>query len=239
MEIGAGFGDDTIDLAAKSVGTISVVPNMTNALIADNHLHEKELTNMKVAVMEDITRLPLANGSIAAIAMEDATAPGFKVTDRNFPAIAAEWARVLSPGGTVFLGLSNRYDRLFRFHSIRSIIQSHDHPESLNRFVKKATAPWPHSNLRLGQTIRSMIQSGFGEPTVYAPFPDEKKTEVVIPLEDARAVRYFLNNLIRKNSIMVRLTIAAANAFVALSLFRYIIPYYFLVFHLDDKSDTI
>jgi hypothetical protein len=171
--------------------------------------------------------------------MEDATAPGFKVTDRNFPAIAEEWARVLSPGGTVFLGLSNRYDRLFRLSLLRSMIQSPDYPESLNRLVKKAMAPWPHSNLRLGQTIRSMIQNGFSEPIVYAPFPDEKKTKVVIPLEDARAVRYFLNNLIRRNSFAVRLAITAANAFVTLSLFRYIVPYYFLVFRLDDKSGMI
>ncbi len=239
LEIGAGFGDDTIDLVAKARETISIVPNMTNALIVDKHLDEKELANTKVAVMEDITRLPLANGSIEGIAMEDATAPGFKVTDRNFPAIAAEWARVLSTGGTVFLGLSNRYDRLFRFRSLRSIIQSHDYPESLNRLVKKAMAPWPNSNLRLGQTIRTMMQNGFGEPIVYAPFPDEKKTEVVIPLEDARAVRYFLNNLIRRNSFGVRLATTAASVFVALSLFRYIIPYYFLVFHLVDKSEVI
>jgi len=236
LEIGAGFGDDTADLIGKAGETVTIVPNIVNALIVNKHLHKKELTNMKVAVMQDITHLPLADASIAAIAMEDAAASGFHVTNRNFSVIAAEWRRIMMPNGTVFFGLSNPYDRLLGLRFLRSKLQVRAHPESLNRFIKKAACESPRSNLRLRQIIRCMIQQGFNEPIIYAPFPDEKKTEFVLPIGDAHLVRYFLNNLIKRNSLILRVGISVANMFGNLRLFRYLSPYYFLIFNLKSKS---
>ena len=55
----------------------------------------------------------------------------------------------------------------------------------------------------------------------------------MIPVDDARAVRYFLHNLIRKNSATVRLAVGVADLLVTLNLFRHVVPYYYLVFRSD------
>lgn len=237
LEIGAGFGDDTADLTTKAGKTISIVPNMGNALIVAKHLREKELANTEVAVLRDITHLPLADHSITAIAMEDSAASGFNVTNRNFALIAAEWRRIVAPGGSVFLGLRNPWDTLLGFRFLRSKMQSRDYPQSLNRLVKRSSAARRHGHLGLHRTIGCMVQQGFNEPAIYAPFPDVNKTEVVVPVDDARAVRYFLNNLIRKNSFIVRVAVSMLNVFLTLHVFRYLCPYYFLYFRLNGDSE--
>ena len=238
LELGGGFGDDTVDLAKKATRLISIVPNITNALILEKHLREKNVTNAEVAVVKDITCLPLPDNSIAAIAMEDAAAHGFAISNLNFPATAAEWRRVLSPGGVVSLGLGNNYDRLFGLDFLRSRFHSRSYPESLNRYVKRATGRPQSCIFGLRRTIRCMIQQGFDAPTIFSPLPDEKKCEVVIPAEDPRVIHYFLNNLIRKNSLAVRVGIIASNVLLKLNLFHTLLPYYFLTFRLADTKGS-
>ena len=57
-----------------------------------------------------------------------------------------------------------------------------------------------------------------------------KKIDVVIPVEDRRVVRYFLDNLIRKNSPVVRAAITVAHQALNLGLFPRLVPYHYLIF---------
>jgi SAM-dependent methyltransferase len=238
LELGGGFGSDTVDLAKQATGIISIVPNITNALIIDKHLREKNITNAEIAVVKDIARLPFPDHSIAAIAMEDAAAPGFAMTHRNFSCAAAEWRRVLAPGGVVFLGLGNPFERLLGLHFIRSRFHARSDPESLNRYVKKASGRPQWAVFGLRRTIRCMIQLGFDAPSIFSPLPDEKKCEVVLPVEDPRAIHYFLNKLIRKNSPAIRAVILASNILLKLKLLHPFLPYYFLTFRLTDGKES-
>ena len=61
-------------------------------------------------------------------------------------------------------------------------------------------------------------------------FSAEKKIRIVVPLEDAHAIRYFLDNLIRKNSPVVRAGIRVAHRMVSWNLFWRLVPYYYLIF---------
>lgn len=236
LEIGAGFGDDTVDLNKEAAQTISLVPTLINAEILQKHLMDAKLSNLFIAVVSNIKRLPLENKSIDAIAIEDVASCGFNISNKNFSAIASEWKRILSPGGTLFLGMRNPYNHYFGFHFLYSFLQTKAKPISLNRLIKQTASQSTHGRLGLTQTIRGMIKLGFKSPTIYVPLPDENKSEIVIPVEDAQVVRYFLNNLIRKNSFSLRVSIAMANILVKHNLFRYFVPYYYLIFKLDNTS---
>ncbi len=225
VEIGAGFGDDSVVLAGSQGYTISIVPNRTNARLVGKHVRERVGSAWPVAVMREVSRLPLADSSVQTVAMEDAAAAGFGLSDASFSAVATEWNRILAPGGAVLLGLANGIHRL---PGLRQ--RARGRPASLNRLVKTSAAAGRPGRLGVARTIRTMTGIGFGAPVVYAPLPDENDPRIVVPADDARVVQYLLSHLIRRNSRAVRLALGAAQGLVALGLFRHCVPYYYLVF---------
>jgi hypothetical protein len=188
-------------------------------------------------VLDSLQRLPLPDGSVAALALEGAAAPAFDVRAANFPRIAAEWRRVAAPGCVVFLGLGNRLHGLPGARGLRLALASRPRPESLNRAVKRIGTTGTHlrTDLGIGAALRAMSDVGFGPPAIHAPLPDENDARVVVPLDDARALRYFLNHLIRRNSRLVRIAVHGANALVALDLMRHVVPYYYLLFRAPER----
>ena len=236
LELGAGFGDDSIDLAGTSGRTIPVVPSVLNARVLCKRLREAAGGEWPVVVATDLTRLPLEDGSVHAVALEDAAAPGFGLTDDRLPEVASEWKRVLAPGGVVFLGLANRLHRLPGLDRLRAALRSRPHAEPLNRQVKRWAAPDGRGKLGYAGTVRTMVALGFHPPVVYAPLPDENDAQVVIPVNDAQVVRYFLDNLVRKNSREIRAALRAAHTLVNLGLFPHVVPYYYLIFRTDPES---
>jgi len=236
LELGAGFGDDSFDLAGRSGATISVVPSLTNARIVSKHFRERAERPWPVAVMADVARLPLPDASVHAVSLEDAAVTGFGLSNARLPEAAAEWRRVLAPGGVVFLGVANGLHRTPGLQSLRSILRARPRPESLNRLIKRSTTQGASGRLTLGRTIQTMTKLGYRPPIVYAPLPDENDTQVVIPIDDAHVVRYFLDNLIRKNSRIVRVALRAARVSVSLGLFRRLVAHYYLIFRTDASS---
>jgi SAM-dependent methyltransferase len=230
LELGSGFGDDTLDLAGPDGRTVSVVPSEAHARLLRQRGLERGGHDWPVAVLTDLSRLPLADGSVHAIALEDAAAPGFGLSQRNFAAAAAEWQRVLVPGGAVFVGVANGLHRLPGLGRLRAALRARPRPDNLNRSVKRWAAPELRPRLRAAAVSRTMAGLGFRRERVYAPLPDENDTQVVIPVDDARVVRYFLDNLVRKNSRAVRAALFMARALVAVNLFRQVVPYYYLIF---------
>ncbi len=230
VEIGAGFGDDSAVLAGSAGYTISIVPNLINAWIVGKHVRERVDADWPVAVMRGVSCLPLTDSSVQTVAMEEASAAGFGLSDASFTAAAKEWNRVLAPGGTVLLGLANGIHRL---PGLRHLARGR--PESLNRWVKKSAAG-RHGRLGVARTMRTMTGLGFEAPTVYAPLPDENDARIVIPADDDAVVRYVLSHLVRKNSRMVRLALGAARGLVALGLFRRLLPYSYLMFRKPDRE---
>jgi hypothetical protein len=180
-------------------------------------------------VVADPSRLPLRDASIDAVVMEDVAA-GFELDAGSLPALARELMRVVAPAGAVFVGVENR---MFRLPVLRRLAGT-DTPMPLNRWIKRAG--WPRVRLSAGRLRRAMTGAGFGAPATYAPLPGPDDAKVVLPLDDARAVRYFLNSLVRKNSRFVRLAIRLADLLLALGLFRCAVAYRYLIFRKDASG---
>jgi uncharacterized protein YbaR (Trm112 family) len=230
LELGAGFGDGTLGLAGTSHATVSIVPSLTHARIVRRYLGERSDRVWSVAVAQDVRRLPLADGSVHAVVFEDASASGFGLSNVRMREAAAEWKRVLAPAGVVFLGLANGLFRLPGLGYVRGSLRARPHRESLDRLLKRRAVPGESRRIGVHRTVRTLTALGFRRPVAYAPLPDENDTAVVMPVDDPRVVRYFLDNLVRKNSMAVRAALRAAHLLVTLGLFRHCVPYYYLIF---------
>lgn len=238
LELGGGLGDDTVDIAKKAEKVTVLVPNAQNASILHYRVKNEKKDNIAIGITRRIEKLPFPDKSFDSIAMEDAAAPGFNISDRNMDVITAEWKRILKPGGTIFVGLSNPYYRWPAAQWLKSKLQSRQQKESLNRYIKKEGSVTAYNRIKLNNIIACMSQNGYRHPVIYTPFPDENKTKIVVPVEDDHVMHYFLNYLIRKNSVMVRIAISVAQSLVNLKLFRYLVPYYFLIFKESEKTAT-
>jgi len=238
LELGAGYGDDSVTLARDPARIVLAVPTLTAGRIVRRRLEEHRPGPWDIAVLPSVTRLPLEDASVGAIALEDAAVEAFGISDRNFHEIAAEWRRVLTANGSVFVGLGNALHRLPGAGFARSKLLRPPR-ESLNRTVKRAAGGGSGGRLGRGTVLREMRRQGFVGPSVYAPLPSEKKIDVVIPVEDRRVVRYFLDNLIRKNSPVVRSAIGAAHLALGLGLFPHVVPYHYLIFKSGSESARV
>jgi hypothetical protein len=235
LELGAGYGDDSLQLV-RSRESVLVVPHATNARIVERHLAESRAEGFRLAVTRDVRRLPLADGSVGLILLEDVAMPGFGVTADALTAIATSWRRVLNADGAVFLGVPNRMRRLPGAALLERRLLSRDYAETLNRTVKQAAGGSATAPPGAGATIRAMRRAGFECRSIYAPLPGEREVQIVIPVDDPNVVRYFLNNLVRRNSRAVRAAVALANVLVRYDLFRAFVPYYYLFFTREGQG---
>jgi len=235
LELGAGAGDDTVELAAAGARVAALVPSLANARLVARVLRERGAPDCALAVATSLERLPVACGAVDALALEAAALRAFDVSAANFERIAVEWARVLAPGGTAFLGLANPLHRLPGVRRVRRWLGSRPRPEALNRRVKRAAGGAPPLALGVAAATRALRRAGFAAPAIHAPLPDEDDPRAVIPLHDPQAVRYFLRHLIRRNSPLVRAAVGTAGLLASLGLLRRLVPYYYLVFRMPER----
>jgi len=228
LEIGPGFGDHTVELA-RTGPTAVVVHDLTAARIVDRRLREAGVEKVDIAVCPRLQRLPMARASVRAAAVEAAALPAFGVTGRTFDDLARELSRVVAEEGTVFVGVPNPLDHVLGLGRLRALLQAKSSASSFSRLLQRARSA-ERSEPGATRVVRSMRRHGFRGPVVYAPLPHERDVQVVLPVDDARVVRYFLDNLIRKNSLLVRLGISAARLAVRLGLFGKLVPYRYLFF---------
>jgi SAM-dependent methyltransferase len=225
LVLGAGLGDESL-----AAGAISIVPSLTHARIVYRHLLDRTGGEPDVAAMPHIRRLPLADGSVDAVILDDDGAAAFGLDDGGLAEAAAEWRRVLAPGGAMVLGLRGAPGELPGLRRIGEALTGTWRTESLDRRIKRSAAPVPGAALSPTRSLRTMRRLGFAPPSLFAPLPDAENPSVVLPLDDAQSVRYFLDNLVRKNSATVRAALGAARLSARLGLFRRLVPCSILVF---------
>lgn len=238
LEIGAGFGDDTISLTGLTTKTITLVPNTTTSSIVKRRLEEKAKTNWQIAITRDISHLPFKDQQLEAIVMDHTSAPVFHVNNRSLNSIVKEWRRVLKPGGLVLLGIRNPYFPYKLIKFIRARSYNKDNQQSVNQVIKSCAVHQVDHPLSAWKTIRVMQQLGFKSPKIYAPLPDENKPEIVFPVEHTEVVGYFANYLVPKYSFLVKSAITMTNLLLRLRLLSYCLPYYYLYFTLPDSSKS-
>jgi len=230
LELGAGFGDDTVALSGRTSRTIGLVPAGPNARILGRRLAHENRSNVELAVVRDLAHLPLPSACVDAIAIEEAAFPGFGLNRRTLPRAAREWRRVLREDGALLVGAGNSIQRWPGAARLRSALASEARGASLNRTVKRAAAPTSTVGPGAGHLARRLRDAGFGEPTILAPLPNERDISIVVPITNDRVMRYCFNSLLCQNSPFVRAAIAAANVGNRLGLLRHLVPYTFLLF---------
>lgn len=229
LELGAGFGDDSITLAADPLRSVLVVPTLINARILRWHLEEQTGRIWPVAVLPSLERLPLPDDSVGAIILEEAALASFGISEQNFPRVVAEWKRVLSVEGIVFLGLSNALHRLPGLASLRARLVA-PATDSMNRTLKRIQGVSGDGRIGMGSAVHELRRQGFGDSAVYAPLPSEKQTDLVLPVRDRVATAYFLDHLVRTNSPLTRVALGAARLALKLGWFPRLVPYLYLFF---------
>ena len=176
-----------------------------------------------IAVTNALKRLPLGDRAVGAVVMEDLSVSGFDLSGRSLAATAAEWRRILIPGGAVFLGSSNR------------IRAPRSGSEPLDRLLRRAAGNGSPRGPGLRRAIRAMKRQGFRDPLIHAALPDEMEAEVLLPIDDPKRLRYFLDNLVRKNSMPLRAALRIAGVLAGLGLYRYVVPYRYLLFESEGS----
>jgi SAM-dependent methyltransferase len=235
LELGAGFGDDSVTLTRDPSNAVLAVPTLANARIVRRHLDEQAPGPRPIAVLPSVERLPLADDSVGAITLEEAALAGFGISEQNFARVVAEWKRVLTADGVVFLGLGNSLLRLPGLAALRSQFAA-PAADSMNRTVKRAQAASGGGLLRIGTAVREMQRQGFGDPSVYAPLPSEKQADVVLPVRDRVAMDYFIDHLVRRNSAITRVAIEVARLALRRGWFQHLLPYHYLFFKLPGAA---
>jgi len=224
LEIGAGFGDDTLALARVAKEVVSLVPDEASKAILRRRLEQSSAGNVDAVLLQDLSKITQPDVSIDAISIEDVAAPAFRLTDETLPDVVHEWARILSPRGSVFVGVRNTYRKL---PGARSWMPPGNR-ESLNRFVKRAASA-SSPKLSRGAVVSCMRAKGFDVET-FAPIPHEQAIEAVVPLGAPESLRYCLNSFLRQNYLGTRTAVAAANVAADADRLANLLPYYFLLF---------
>ena len=226
LELGAGFGDDTLALASLGVEVIAAVPDETNAGLLTRRLEEAGQARVSALELGDLDRLPMEDGSLAGIAFPHAADSGFGLTRRGLERVAREFARVVSPGGLVLVGLPSALGSLLRRGMAR--LAAGDGQDTLNRAVKRRPTGLATSLPTPQLALAALGQAGFRPEAVWAPLPDEEGPIYVVPLHDPDALAYFLTNVIRRNTALSSGAAWLAGRRPVLSRFGRLAPYHYL-----------
>lgn len=225
LEVGAGFGEDTLALCAAGARVVGLVPTEINARILERRLDEHGVTGATVRVVADLSRLPLPEASVDAVVLEDAAAPGFALDAAALPAALAEFDRVLAAEGVVLVGVRNAWRDL----PGGGALWPAGRRESLNRLVKRGGGP-PRPAFTRRRIEHGLRGRGFSDPYVLAPIPHEQAVEAVVPLRHPEPLAYCLNRYSRRNSLVTAAVLAAANAAAATDVLAALLPYFYLLF---------
>jgi len=230
LELGAGLGDDTLALAAMASRVVAAVPLEDGARVLQRRLETLPGAAVEVVVLADAGSLPLADGSLDAIVIEDLAAAAFGLSRNSVARVAAEWKRVLAPRGVVLFAAANPLYRLPGLARLESSLRSRGHPRTLSREIKGAGPKLTARPVPLRAIERSLVREGFSVSQRLSPLPDERHPEAVIPLDCRAPARHFLRHMVRRDTLGARLGLGAALGLLELGLLRRAVPYYYVVF---------
>ena len=230
LEVGAGYGRDSVDLARDAAEVVSLVPSVMNGRVVQQYAAARGATNVQVAAIDDLARLPLGDASVQLIVFEDAAARAFGLSRARLPEVAREWERVLAPGGTLLIGVVNPIYRSWLARKFKAGLGAGRERRSMNRLIKGIDLPDASPGLRRGSIRQSLCRLGLSTPETCAPLPDEDNTEFLVPLGDPLVIEYFLDHLVRKMTWTVRLAIRTCKLLLRLGLFGHVMPYHYLLF---------
>ncbi len=233
VELGGGFGDDTLRYAARSKRVISLVPSLTGAQVLSRRLHAERCENVEPAVVRDLSRLPLESGFADAIVVDESALDGFDLSRSALPAAVAEWRRVLRRDGSLVCGLRGSSVGRWALTRLRAAGRPGARLDSLNRRLQ-SNGRGSRSALGYRRVLRVLKAAGFVRPQIHAPLPHENDIALVLPLRQRPLTDYGLDQMLRSNSLIARTAITCARAANRLGALEYLAPFYFVLLRRGD-----
>ncbi len=230
VEIGSGFGDDLVEFAPRADALYSIAPTLAHARLLAARLDS--VKSASVALCPDLTRIPLPDRSIDAIAIDDDAAASFGLDAGKLEQAADEWRRILRPEGTLVVGLAHRMGRLVARWTI-SGGGAHKRCLTLRQRIKRQgdTGVRLPSFRRVSRLIEAR---GFARPIIYAPLPDEHRALIVAPIEERAVVGWCLAHQVRRRSASQSALFNAVRLLARAGAAVHCVPYHFLYFRRVD-----
>jgi len=193
LEIGPGYGQMTGAIAQRVASVDVIEADTAQARFCRVRLDQEGLDNVRVTAGGSEAGLPYADGAFDGVVMNlvfEWCAVRSKLPHEQVQlAYLAEIARVLKPGGFLYLSTKNRY-------ALRLLVGGRDEHMAYRRFgsalpraIGKALMgrERPHGYLYSFKALRSRIaDAGFRIETPYWAVPDMRWPTRYVPLDDAQ-----------------------------------------------------
>lgn len=195
LEIGPGYGQMTAAIAARVASVDAIEADTAQARFCRIRMDQQGIGNVRITAGGTQARLPYADQSFDGVVMnlvfEWCAIRAERSHEEVQRAYLAEIARVLKPGGFLYLSTKNRF-------ALRLLAGGRDEhmagkrfgsalPRALGKAVMAGERPeghlYSHGGLR-----RRIEQAGFRIETPYWAVPEMRWPTRFVPLDDAGAV---------------------------------------------------
>ena len=245
VDIGTGFGTIAVALARSAAHVYALDKSPGRARSTAARARAEGLTNI-TAVHADGTTLPLGSCTCdlaLLVGVLEWTGLGQDDPIASQKAVLAEVSRVLKPGGTLLIGIENRFGAHYFLGS----------PEEHTRLRFSSLLPRPVADAycRLAQGRRlttythsrralvQLVRSAGLEPRIGVALPSYSEPQLSFDEEDFdRAWRFYLRHIFRYSS-MPRRILGAAGRLLPARLFAPLVPTFWLVAGKDTRPARI
>jgi len=206
LDIGSGWGNIAISLSARCRLVYCCDVNMTNLRLLRARMKDRAIKNVKMFQYEpnDFLQLPFPDSSID-IALLNGVLEWMGAVDidaspaRIQKEALKEIFRVLKPGGSLYIGIENRY-------SISTLGGQRIHgelpfvgllPRIISNFITKLVQGRQHRTYIYSiYGYRKLLKyAGFGKVDFYLPYPSYHQPNYMIPLDPPWVKQYWLDQL--------------------------------------------
>lgn len=200
VDVGAGWGAVTSALARLGGRVFALDSNIETLEFVAIRAHESKLANITCVHTDplELAPLPFADDVADLVVLNGVlewVGPATEMGDPRDLQVNAlrEARRVLRPGGTLYLGIESRFGLGFWLGKL-------DHPATrFTSLLPRFAASWitrrnGRGNYRTythghGSLRRMLGEAGFACAEFYAPFPDYRTPERIVPIDRARVLR--------------------------------------------------
>lgn len=210
LDVGSGWGTIAFAFAREGAEVFAFEPVLERIRFVDIRRRQDHIKNL-IPVCGNVLQLPfpdnffdivVLNGVVEWLGLSDTSVRASDVQER----VLKDIFRILKPGGSVYIGIENRL-AYFYFLGKRD-------PHSGLRFVNLMPR-WAadlYSYIVKGHKYRTYIHSlhgyldlllraGFTKTDFFTPVPGYLNFKYLIPLDDKRAITYWLDNLISERAL--------------------------------------